>query len=729
MNTLDLLLRIKSDSAGIQTLKKELADFRNGLAAGFNLNLGSQAANFLTSLPGRMVQLSEDAMKMAGDLKDTAESLNADVESVQVLSTVCEKAGGDVGTLTKSAGKLTLALNEARTSGSAASQAFQTLGLNAAELERLPLERRYEAIGLALARAKDKTAAYSAASVLLGAKDLPVLQTALRDLAEKGYDNLAESMKRAGVVMDADTIARLDNAEKQLQELRKRLTIVAGEAVGGAMRSFDVLKKDASGTVQAYLRDLAYNFTHWGSQWKNLDAQFNKVAPLEKPAAPVVEPPKPDTSAIQSLIDKQNALNQAKQEQANIERDITQWEQTIGAVKADPLKTDTRKEADLAKYYGYQADALVRKTDVMETQRKLLIEINRLQDRGFRATGNNAPDQVAERDVTGLKSSQTLTAQQLKLLEEKRARDTSLNNTVDEETNTAVEAGQASTQQQIAAGNTAGRQGAVNFVNEVGTASENASQLVTGGLNASLQGTSDMLYNLASGSMTFRDAWRSAILSVGQSFLRLITDMVAKMIWRSTVEKMLTASEVTVSVAGEQTKTAAASQGFMVRIAMKIKETLAAVYHGAAEAFTAMASIPYVGPFLGAAAMAAAIVGGIALVSKIGKGFAEGGYTGDGGKYEYAGAVHRGEYVFPQESVQRIGVGRLEALNKGYESGGLVGSPLANAAGSTTAQAAQTYVAFFEDRSSAMSWLSDKQGRRILKRRLSHSRLELGQTT
>lgn len=32
-----------------------------------------------------------------------------------------------------------------------------------------------------------------------------------------------------------------------------------------------------------------------------------------------------------------------------------------------------------------------------------------------------------------------------------------------------------------------------------------------------------------------------------------------------------------------------------------------------------------------------------------GTGFADGGYTGDGGKYEEAGVVHKGEYVVPQE--------------------------------------------------------------------------------
>ena len=57
-------------------------------------------------------------------------------------------------------------------------------------------------------------------------------------------------------------------------------------------------------------------------------------------------------------------------------------------------------------------------------------------------------------------------------------------------------------------------------------------------------------------------------------------------------------------------------------------------------------------------------------------GFSVGGYTGDGGKYEPAGIVHKGEYVFSKEATQRIGVGRLERMHRGYASGGYVGGNL-----------------------------------------------------
>ncbi|MCQ1779151.1 D-alanyl-D-alanine carboxypeptidase family protein [Neorhizobium galegae] len=60
-------------------------------------------------------------------------------------------------------------------------------------------------------------------------------------------------------------------------------------------------------------------------------------------------------------------------------------------------------------------------------------------------------------------------------------------------------------------------------------------------------------------------------------------------------------------------------------------------------------------------------------------GFEGGGYTGNGGKDEPAGVVHRGEFVMSKEATRRIGVANLQAMHKGalrgsYAEGGYVGS-------------------------------------------------------
>jgi lambda family phage tail tape measure protein len=58
----------------------------------------------------------------------------------------------------------------------------------------------------------------------------------------------------------------------------------------------------------------------------------------------------------------------------------------------------------------------------------------------------------------------------------------------------------------------------------------------------------------------------------------------------------------------------------------------------------------------------------------MGQYFATGGYTGNGGKFEPAGIVHKGEYVMDAATTKRIGVQNLERM-RGYANGGYVGAP------------------------------------------------------
>jgi hypothetical protein len=110
-------------------------------------------------------------------------------------------------------------------------------------------------------------------------------------------------------------------------------------------------------------------------------------------------------------------------------------------------------------------------------------------------------------------------------------------------------------------------------------------------------------------------------------------------------------------------------------------QTIISTYAGAQKAYESQASIPYVGPELGAVAAAAAVVEGLARLAVInGIQFAEGGYTGSGGKYEPAGVVHKGEVVWNQRDVAMAGgpqiANMMRPTYKGYADGGIVTSSL-----------------------------------------------------
>jgi hypothetical protein len=116
-----------------------------------------------------------------------------------------------------------------------------------------------------------------------------------------------------------------------------------------------------------------------------------------------------------------------------------------------------------------------------------------------------------------------------------------------------------------------------------------------------------------------------------------------------------------------------AQQG--IAIADVVRNTIVA-NSGAVAAFPLTAGQPFV-----AINTASAILGIANIIketaSALSGGFAEGGYTGDGGKYQPAGIVHRGEVVFSQRDVSMMGgVSAVERIRptSGYADGGVVGA-------------------------------------------------------
>lgn len=133
------------------------------------------------------------------------------------------------------------------------------------------------------------------------------------------------------------------------------------------------------------------------------------------------------------------------------------------------------------------------------------------------------------------------------------------------------------------------------------------------------------------------------------------------------------------SLLGETTnlvRTVSGEQSDIYKIAASA-QTIIATYSSATKSYDSLASIPYVGPALGAAAAAAAIASGLANLATInGVQFAEGGWTGPGAKYDVAGVVHADEYVVPKHvnnsPAAQPHLAALERMRSGYADGGFV---------------------------------------------------------
>ena len=96
------------------------------------------------------------------------------------------------------------------------------------------------------------------------------------------------------------------------------------------------------------------------------------------------------------------------------------------------------------------------------------------------------------------------------------------------------------------------------------------------------------------------------------------------------------------------------------------------------KAYDAVVGTPYIGPYIAPAVGAAAAALQVAQAASIkGVGYADGGFTGHGGKYEPAGIVHKGEGVLTQEEIRALGgpsgfYALRQSIKNGFADGGLV---------------------------------------------------------
>lgn len=91
-------------------------------------------------------------------------------------------------------------------------------------------------------------------------------------------------------------------------------------------------------------------------------------------------------------------------------------------------------------------------------------------------------------------------------------------------------------------------------------------------------------------------------------------------------------------------------------------------------------------------------------------GFDSGGYTGDGGKYDVAGVVHKGEYVIPKWQVEKNPelIAQLEGQRKkGYWTGGFAGLKAFISSNAQDEASAQEYIATLESLESLITDLQD----------------------
>jgi hypothetical protein len=185
--------------------------------------------------------------------------------------------------------------------------------------------------------------------------------------------------------------------------------------------------------------------------------------------------------------------------------------------------------------------------------------------------------------------------------------------------------------------------------NQWGTTAQQMAQSFGEVFNGAISSISSGITGLIMGTKT----WGQALTQIGTTILTDIVQAIVQMGIRWVATRLF------MSTAGKSIATAETAA----------LTPIATIQSGI---WSVPATLATIASYGGAAAAAPGLIGlaeaAVGLQSLAG--FAGGGYTGDGAKYDVAGLVHRGEVVFSQDDVARNGgVGSVENMRRGGGSG------------------------------------------------------------
>lgn len=237
--------------------------------------------------------------------------------------------------------------------------------------------------------------------------------------------------------------------------------------------------------------------------------------------------------------------------------------------------------------------------------------------------------------------------------------------------------------------------GVVDYLNQIPTAAEAAGNAI----GSIAQGMEDGIATSLDGLIRRTMTWGQALANIGTTIVNAIINSFIRM-----AAEWIT-QQIVMAIFGNAIRAAQMAAMLPVTLAMS-------------QMWATPAALATIATYGGAAAGAPlAIAGALGAVHGMAL-YAEGGYTGDGGKYEAAGIVHKGEVVFSQDDVRRAG--GVEAVEAMRVSGGSfrpsasLGSARESAYVPATVgekSAPVINMAFFDSRQSAEKWAASQEGR------------------
>jgi hypothetical protein len=252
-----LLVRLGLDGSQFESGMKRVQSTGASFAKDFKREVGGTlAAMFAVD---KVAEYGKAAIDLAGKLTDLSSKLGVSAEFLQEMSYAAELSGASLDDVSGAMEKLTIARTKALSGDAGMVEAFQKLGVSAADLKSMRIEDIFTKIGGAFEN---------------GINPQPLLG-ALREIAGKGATSLvpamadglaqaAENARQLGLVMQNDVVAALDDAGDRIAVMNRTLmggigALIANviqplfrqlEAIGSAIVTFSQMVADPKANTQ-----------------------------------------------------------------------------------------------------------------------------------------------------------------------------------------------------------------------------------------------------------------------------------------------------------------------------------------------------------------------------------------------------------------------------------------------------------------------------------------------
>lgn len=600
--TLDMLLRIRSDLAGVQSTQRELQK-----TVGIAQKVGPAIQNGIRSIIGyatafvsirTIVRQVQDSISYASRMSDQAYQASMNVMDLQAIQAVGAQVGVQFERIGVSIAAMRTRAMEAVTGNVKLRKAFSDLNVDLKDFYGMPTERKLEVLAVGFANATDKQAAFNAMTQIFGREQGPRLVELLDSIGKDGLVNVRNNAIAAGLALEKWEIEALDGLDDKLAVLGIKIKVLTGRVTAAFANDdtraaiWDMLKLVSEGlwiSIKNTFHNVAIEFPR--ALINDMKAFFSWFSDAMKLIAKsfvlLIQ------EGVNAMVDKVNPLLKKLRlgqmsgiDTSGTRADADAIRERMNGPYIDPEKSTVTSMSGLAELFsakpygnpdnqfGFGAMALMR---------------------GF----SKASAGDADAGVAGGAGGTTVDTPKFSAFGEKMT----------------------GLQEQLG-----------SFEDIV---ANNFTGMFTAGIDTISSGLSGLLMKTQTLGQSLRGIWNGFVENAVSAFSKMIAEYAVSKAAMFAVDAAMAAKGLALSVAG-------AAKSMVAWIPAAIAAVIGSGWAG----------------------LALAAAGTVAVMAALGS-FAEGGYTGAGGKYQPAGVVHRGEYVVPADVVSRMGVGYFDAIAAG----------------------------------------------------------------